>query len=208
MKKINTLDPNCFLEGCNTYVTWAERIDCVCQSLMGLAGSDVVQNYGRVNCQQLGGLGSQALASWRQSSQSRARPARQCCHSPSGSSRRRTQSWSLCCTERPTLLSRNCETVSAMIFSDACCSADRPSVGLSVGKMYFWRQRRQLVVVVVVVLHIWDEVAILKETCRGTSGARQQWSKNVNIFGRLKIPSCPIFEKTDKTLERNSPFIW
>ena len=61
-----------------------------------------------------------------------------------------------------------------MIFSDACCSADRPSVGLSVGKMYFWRKRRQLVVVVVVVLHIWDEVAILKETCRGTDGARQQ----------------------------------
>ena len=163
--KIKTLDPNCFLEGCNTYVTWAERIDCVCQSLMGLAGSDVVQNYGRVNCQhQLGGLGSQALASWRPSSRSRARPARQCCHSPSDSSRKRTQSWSLCCTERPTLLSRNCETVSAMIFSDACCSADRPSVGLFVGKMFFWHQR---LVVVVVVLHIWDEVAILKETCRG-----------------------------------------
>ena len=204
--KINSLDPNCFLEGCNTYVTWAERIDCVCQSLMGRAGSDVVQNYGRVNCQQqLGGLGSQALASWRQSSQSRARPARQCCHSPSGSSRRRTQSWSLCCTERPTL-GRNCETVSAMIFSDACCSADRPSVGLFVGKMFFWRQQRQLVVVVVV-LHIWDEVAILKETCRGTDAARQQWSKMWIFSGDWRSP-CPIFEKTDKTLERNSPFIW
>ena len=141
---------------------------------MGLAGSDVVQNYGRVNCQQqLGGLGSQALASWRQSSRSRTRQARQCCHSPSDSSRRRTQSWSLCCTERPTLLSRNCETVSAMIFSDAGCSADRSSVGLFVGKMFFWRQRLVVVVVVVVVLHIWD-VAILKETCRGTDGARQQ----------------------------------
>ena len=52
-----------------------------------------------------------------------------------------------------------------MIFSDAGCSADRSSVGLSVGKMFFWHQRL-VVVVVVVVLHIWD-VAILKETCRG-----------------------------------------
>ena len=60
-----------------------------------------------------------------------------------------------------------------MIFSDACCSADRPSVGLSVGKMFFWHQRL-VVVVVVVVLHIWGEVAILKETCRGTDAARQQ----------------------------------
>lgn len=160
---------------------------------MGQAGSDVVQNYGRVNCQQLGGLGSQALASWRQSSRSRARPARQRCHSPSDSSRKRTQSWSLCCTERPTLLSRNCETVSAMIFSDAGCTADRPSVGLSVGKMFFGRQR-----LVVVVLHIWD-VAILKETCRGRTERGSNEAK-CEYFPEIEDPLVPYLRKRTRLL--------
>ena len=80
-----------------------------------------------------------------------------------------------------------------MIFSDAGCTADRPSVGLSVGKMFFGRQR-----LVVVVLHIWD-VAILKETCRGRTERGSNEAK-CEYFPEIEDPLVPYLRKRTRLL--------
>ena len=180
--KINTLDPNCFLEGCNTYVTWAERIDCVCLSQREPAGCSAFQNLTRKICGKMldqdlskSGLGILTPASSRPSSLSPIRTRLHITLSPCGSSPTRTQNWSLC-TESRTIV--NFETVSAttQIFSGAL-SRHR------IAKFVFLCH---------VVPHI-GGVGILKKMCRRTH-ARQQWSRFVNILRRtLPTLKCVLY---------------
>ena len=112
----------------DTYVTSAERIDCVCLSQREPAVSAVQKKKKKI-CGISGrdlssGLGSLTPAASRPSSQSPIRPTRQRFHrtlSPCGSSRTRTQNWSLCTESR---MLENFETVSVtmrpQIFSGAC----------------------------------------------------------------------------------------
>ena len=64
--------------------------------------------------------------------------------------------------------------------------------------MFFWRQRL-VVVVVVVVLHIWDEVAILKETCRGRTERGSNEAK-CEYFREIEDPLVLYLRKRTRLL--------